>query len=222
MMDDVSLSDATRANPAVDPDTLRVYYSCQYDRAGRHEANRLTLSSYVIGGSVVAVGLLSGRGAGDSDVRIITAASVALINLLGIAFVSRSAWWVRVHLARVHMSLCELSPRLADLQYKSDKAQGMRNPRGRYAPRQPASPAIHTPAVATHEVSGGGAIPDSAAPGIAVTQDTSGQKLTAWFRSRKRLQALGQTAFHSHVFQACIHGLIAIVAIAICLEVKPS
>jgi hypothetical protein len=53
-------SSARHARDEQDLQSARMYYTAQYERAGRHETNRLTFSNYVIAASFLALGLLAG------------------------------------------------------------------------------------------------------------------------------------------------------------------
>jgi hypothetical protein len=85
-----------------DLQSARMYYTSQYDRASRHEANRLTFSNYVIAASFVALGLLAGPESKHGFLtlpgglpRAAVTIVVALANVFAILFAFRSRHWVK-------------------------------------------------------------------------------------------------------------------------------
>ena len=114
-------------------ESARMYYTAQYERAGRHETNRLTFSNYVIAASFLALGLLAGSEGKQGVLKIpggipraAVTIAVALANVFAILFAFRSRYWVKIHLARVNRALEYLSPDLAALQVEADKGAGRR------------------------------------------------------------------------------------------------
>lgn len=129
-------ADSSCVRPARDEQDLqsaRMYYVSQYERAGRHETNRLAFSSYVLAASFVALGLVASPAVkqgslGFSEVfsRAAVTTTVALANVFAILFAFRSRYWVRIHHIRVRSALEYLSPDLVTLQHEADKSAGRR------------------------------------------------------------------------------------------------
>lgn len=122
---------ADHAVAEIDADTLRMYYTAQYERVAQHETHRLALSNYVIAGSVTALAFLASPWMARSDhpepaamVQVTLSVSLALINGLAIRYAFRARYWTRIHLGRVDAALKQLSPRLSELQATADKEAG--------------------------------------------------------------------------------------------------
>jgi hypothetical protein len=107
-------------------ETLRMYYTVQYARATQHETLRIQVSNYVVGSSVVAMGLVATIGDAGRFVRLAVALALVAINGLAILYVRRSRYWANLHLARVRATLRELSPELFALQETTDACEGKR------------------------------------------------------------------------------------------------
>ena len=110
-----------------------MYCVSQYERAGRHETNRLAFSNYVIAASFVALGLIvspavkqGSMGFSEAFSRAAVTITVAFANVFAIMYAFRSRYWVRIHLTRVRITLEYLSPDLVALQREADKRAGRR------------------------------------------------------------------------------------------------
>jgi hypothetical protein len=130
---DTDSSSVRPAHDELDLQSARMYYTSQYERVGRHEANRLTFSNYVIAASFVALGLLAGAESKQGFLpggipRAAVTIVVALANVFAILFAFRSRYWAEIHRKRVDCVLEYLSPDLVVLQQEADKTAGRREP----------------------------------------------------------------------------------------------
>lgn len=88
-----------------DPETLRIYWQLQWERNSQFEGQRLNVSNYVIGASVIALGIFSVTTAASAVAAYVSAGAVAATNLLAIAYNLRSEQWARMHKDRARQVL---------------------------------------------------------------------------------------------------------------------
>lgn len=101
------------------------YVELQFQRVAAHENSRLQVTSFVIGGSVVALGLVAGgQSARSAGAAAGVAAAVVLVNLSAMAFSTNSRHWVKVHQGRARQALTAVSPSLAAISKDVDASYG--------------------------------------------------------------------------------------------------
>lgn len=112
---------------STDRDSLRLYYSIQYQRIAQHENGRLQVGNFVVAASVVALGLLAlPQGGVSAPIKFVPLA-VAFVNFVAIIYSFRSRYWVKLHQGRAKAVLAELSPRLVQLQTGADRENSRPN-----------------------------------------------------------------------------------------------
>ncbi len=102
------------------------YYELQYVRVAAHESYRLQVSSFVLAGSVAALGLLAAKDKPEFEVLLAAAAGIVAVNAFAIAFSTNSRKWVKVHQARASDALQALSRPLKSLQNAANRRYGIR------------------------------------------------------------------------------------------------
>lgn len=97
-------------------DFYQAYYLLQSQRQSQHETNRLTVSNFILAGSLVALGLaFSSKYVSSFQLTVLLVAVVA-VNLLAMLYAARSRTWVKVHQARANHALEALSEDLYNMQ----------------------------------------------------------------------------------------------------------
>jgi hypothetical protein len=99
-----------------DPETLRLYWRLQWDRNAQLEEQRLSVSNFVVAGSVVALGIFAATPAATGLTAWLLAIAVAVSNVLAAIYSNRSEQWARLHKARASKLLTENWGYLAELQ----------------------------------------------------------------------------------------------------------
>lgn len=102
------------------------YYELQYERVAAFETARLQVTSFVVAGSLVALGLFVG-GNEKASLQVVSVAGlgVIVVNLLAMAFSTNSRYWVKRHQARAEQILEALSvDGIQGLQARVDDAFG--------------------------------------------------------------------------------------------------
>lgn len=107
-----------------DPDTLRMYWQAQWDRNAQLEEQRLSVSNYVIAGSVAALGIFSVGSAATPRAAFFLAVAVAVINLLAVVYGLRSEQWARLHKIRAREVLTRNWKYLHKLQRELPRPHG--------------------------------------------------------------------------------------------------
>jgi hypothetical protein len=93
-----------------------MYWQLQWERNAQLEEQRLSVSNYVIGASVVALGIFSVTTATSSLAAYVLAIAVAVTNVLAIVYGLRSEQWARMHKNRARSLLEANWQYLRDLQ----------------------------------------------------------------------------------------------------------
>jgi hypothetical protein len=109
------------------------YYLMQNQRQGQHEIKSLTVSNFVLAGSLVGLGLMIGEEKLQPLHLFSILALIAVVNVLAWLYIKRSRYWVRVHQERATWALKLLSPELHAMQQRMDDRSPkdlMKAPRG--------------------------------------------------------------------------------------------
>jgi hypothetical protein len=96
------------------------YYLMQNQRQGQHETKSLTVSNFVLAGSLVGLGLIIGEEKIQPLHLLSILALIAIVNLMAWIYIKRSRYWVRVHQERATWALARLSPNLLKMQAALD------------------------------------------------------------------------------------------------------
>lgn len=97
-------------------DFYQAYYLLQSQRQSQHETNRLTVSNFILAGSLVALGLAINSKYASGVQLMSLVISVVAVNLLAILYARRSRIWVKVHQTRANYALKALSMDLHNMQ----------------------------------------------------------------------------------------------------------
>lgn len=114
-------------------DFYQSYYLLQSQRQHQHETNRLTVSNFILAGSLAALGFTAGKEGLPGSVVVIVLVAVVLVNLLAVVYARQSRYWVKVHQARAGEVLQRLSPDLVAIEAKigaSSRTDIMKLPSG--------------------------------------------------------------------------------------------
>jgi hypothetical protein len=108
---------------SADVETLRMYYSMQYQRIAQHESGRLQVSNFVVAASVIALGLLVLPKKDVSWSTSVVPLAVTVVNTLAILYSRQARFWVKLHQARAEAVLTEMAPQLVSLQRTVDASK---------------------------------------------------------------------------------------------------
>ena len=104
---------------SVDDNYVRMYYEHQYDRIGKHEDNRLTITNYIL--TMSALAFTFGY-QNATQLTIINGIGlpvfVMLVNMFSILYIERTAQLVNLHQDRAHAILETYAPELLKINEK--------------------------------------------------------------------------------------------------------
>lgn len=99
-----------------------MYWASQWERNSQLEDQRLSVSNFVVAGSVVALGIFAAGSTASTATAWILASAVAAANLVALGYSARSEQWARLHKARARWLVEDNWDYLADLQERVDNA----------------------------------------------------------------------------------------------------
>jgi hypothetical protein len=102
-----------------DEETLRMYWTAQWERNGQLEEQRLQVSNFVIASSMIGLGLFVSSGALKLTVALTACLAIGLSNVMAIVYSWRSAQWARVHKKRARLLLEDKWPYLHEIQQRA-------------------------------------------------------------------------------------------------------
>jgi hypothetical protein len=112
------------ADQVSDAETLRLYWQVQLERNAQLEEQRLSVSIFVVAGSVVAIGIFASQTVSTRSTMWLVASAIVRVNVFALIYSIRSEQWARFHKERARRLADENWPYFPELSVGRHRAHG--------------------------------------------------------------------------------------------------